>query len=97
MALWRFKNEPSAETRARFAAIFGKLTLRIGPTTWESELDGSTTRSTYAVVARDSRSVVVAVTSEDGVERTVSQYFFEEGYMYVVTGYNIEFFRRVEA
>lgn len=94
---WKLSETASAETRARFEAVFGKLVLRFSSRTWESEMDGAKHHGTYQVVAHDSFSVVVRSTDAESRESHLTQYFIEQESMYVVSGYNLEFFKRVEA
>ena len=93
--LWRYKTELDAEKTAKFESIFGKLTKRFTPTFAYSEYDTEKTKSKYRVLGSDHSSVVVAYMEKEGVE--LQQIFFESESFYVVSGYNIEFFRRAEA
>ena len=93
--LWKYKNELDEQKKAKFESIFGKLTRRFTPTTAYSEYEGERTSGKYWVVASDARSVVIASTEEGQIH--LQQIFFEEDWIYVVAGYNLEFFRRVEA
>ena len=96
-ALWKYTKEISDENRQKFEAIFGKLTWRITDRRWEAEFEDQKWGGPYSVIAADKRSVVVSHPGEPGEQPEVKQYFFEEGYMYVVAGYSIEFFKRIEA
>ena len=93
--LWRYKTELDAEKKAKFESIFGKLTRRYTPTFLYTEFEGDKTSGKYSVIAFDSRSVVLAYPEEDGPK--LEQVFFEEDWIYILAGYNVEFFRRVEA
>ncbi len=93
--LWRYKQDLSEEQKTKFEAIFGKLTRRFTSTHAYSDYEDQKTEARYWVVAADSRSVVVSFSEEGKVE--LQQIFFEENSMYVFSGYNVEFFRRVEA
>ena len=95
VSLWRYKTELDAEKKAKFESIFGKLTKRFTPTFAYSEYDTEKIKSKYRVLGSDHSSVVVAYVEEKGVE--LQQIFFEAESFYVVSGYNVEFFRRVEA
>lgn len=96
-ALWKYTKEISNEDRQKFEAIFGKLTWRITSRRWEAEFEDQKWGGPYSVIAADKRSVVVSHPGEPGEHAELKQYFFEEGYMYVVAGYSLEFFKRVEA
>ena len=93
--LWRYKTELDAENKLKFESIFGKLTRRYTSTCLYSDFDGDKTSGKYSVIASDTRSVVLAYTEEDGTR--LEQVFFEEDWIYILAGYNVEFFRRVEA
>lgn len=93
--LWRYKTELDAERKTKFESIFGKLTRRFTTTHAYSEFGGEKTSKAYRVVASDARSVVLA--SSEGGCIELEQIFFEDEWFYVITGYNLEFFRRVEA
>jgi len=89
---WCYPNELSAEKRRRFENIFGKFTLRFTPTHIYTEYDGDRQVIAYSVVASDANSVVVAWHEKSN---SLQQIHFEKSAYYVVSGYNIEFFKRV--
>jgi hypothetical protein len=93
--LWRYKQELTEEQKAKFESIFGKLTRRFTSTHAYSEFEDQKIVGRYWVVASDSRSVVVKISDEGRID--LQQIFFEENSIYVFSGYNVEFFRRVEA
>ena len=93
--LWRYKQDLTDEQKLQFESIFGKLVRRFTATHSYSEFDNDKSEARYAVIASDSRSVVIAASSAG--EPELQQIFFEEGFIYVFSGYNVEFFRRVEA
>lgn len=93
--LWRYKTELDAEKKAKFESIFGKLTRRYTFSHVYTEFDGDKTSGKYSVIASDERSVVLAYPEENGTR--LEQVFFEEDWLYILAGYNVEFFRRVEA
>jgi hypothetical protein len=95
--LWKYNKEVDAEAREKFESIFGKLTWRITPSKWFGEFEGDKFSGPYNVVASDSRSVVVFHPGDPGLPGELKQYFFEPEHMYVLSGYNVEFFKRVEA
>ena len=95
MRLWRFKKELDTEQKAKFESIFGKMTRRFTSTHAYSEFDGETTSNPYRVLGADEHSVVVAY--PNGKASELQQIFFEDDWFYVVSGYNVEFFRRVTA
>jgi len=92
--LWKYSKPLSDDERLRFESMFGKLTWRITPTHIFSEYDGEKLSQQYSVLGVDSQSVVIRRKGESHDE--LQQFFFEEGWLYVVSGYNIEFFKRVE-
>jgi hypothetical protein len=95
---WKFQREMDDASRQRFASVFGKMTWRITPSSWISEYNGTTLPLRYKVVDSDSRSVVVRHLVGKNGQAGLSQYFFdEENYLYVASGTNFEFFKRVEA
>ena len=96
-ALWKYTKEIGDRNRQKFEAIFGKLTWRVTPRRWEAEFEDQNWGGPYSVIAADTRSVVVSHPGDPGEQAELKPYFFEEGYMYVVSGYNVEFFKRVEA
>lgn len=93
--LWHYKNELDAEKKQKFESIFGKLTRRYTATRLHTEFDGDKTSGKYWIVASDARSVVLAYENEP--DNKLEQVFFEEEWIYILAGYNVEFFRRVEA
>lgn len=95
--LWRYNKEVEEQARLKFEAIFGKLTWRITPTKWYGEFEQDKFSGPYSVLASDHRSVVVFHPGDRDAPGELKQYFFEDEYMYVVAGYNVEFFKRVEA
>jgi Spy/CpxP family protein refolding chaperone len=96
VGMWRYRKELTDEQRAKFEAIFGKFRKRFTATHVHTEFEGDKTTTRYKVVAADSRSVVVSFPDEKS--SNLQQLFFEDGgWMYVFSGYNVEFFRRVEA
>ena len=98
MKYWQFRKQPDPEAVTKFAAIFGKMTWRITAKNWDGEYEGKVYRATYEVIASDSRSVIVRHSGSKEFNAELKQYFFdEENYLYVASGFNFEFFRRVEA
>ena len=97
VALWKYTKDISDENRQKFEAIFGKLTWRVTHRRWEAEFEDQKWGGPYSVIAADKRSVVVSHPADPGEQAELKQYFSEEGYMYVVSGYNVEFFQRVGA
>ncbi len=96
MQLWRYRKDLTDEQRTKFEAIFGKLKRRFTATHVQTEFEDNKTIGRYRVVAKDSHSVVVSFLDEK--ESSLQQIFFEDGgWSYVFSGYNVEFFRRVEA
>ena len=90
---WRYTEEPDAARRRDFERLLGKLTRRFTETHVYGEFEGDTWSDEYWVVDADARSVVVAY--RDDSAYTLQQIFFEKDSMYLVAGYNFEFFRRV--
>jgi hypothetical protein len=94
--LWRYRKELTDEQRAKFEEMFGKFRRRFTTGHVHTEFEGDKTVARYEVVAKDSQSVVISFPDEK--ESNLQQIFFEDGgWMYVFSGYNVEFFRRVEA
>jgi hypothetical protein len=91
---WRYTEEPDPVRRRDFERLLGKLTRRFTETHAYGEYDGDTWSDEYWVVDSDARSVVVAY-RDDSTSYSLQQIFFEKDSMYVVAGYNLEFFRRV--
>ena len=95
VSLWKYQKEISSEERERFENIFGKFTLRFTETHIYTEFEGTKDSVPYSVIARDASSVVIAWHEEK--ERSLQHIHFEgEGY-YVLSGYNVEFYKRVAA
>jgi hypothetical protein len=90
---WRYTEEPDAARRKDFERLLGKLTRRFTETRAYGEFEGDTWSDEYWVVDSDARSVVVAY--RDDSTYTLQQIFFEKDSIYLVAGYNLEFFRRV--
>jgi hypothetical protein len=95
--LWRYTKEISTENREKFEAIFGKLVWRITEDRWDAEFEDQKWGGPYSVLALDKRSVVVSHPGDPDESAEIKQYFFEPGYMYVLAGYSLEFFKRTEA
>mgnify|MGYP006950006047 CR=1 FL=1 len=95
LALWKYKNEVSPETRSRIENLFGKFTLRFTRTHIHTEFEGETSSVRYSVIASDKNSVVIAWHEEEGP--SLQHIHFESESYYVVSGYNVEFFTRVRA
>lgn len=92
---WRYSRQITDENREKFEKIFGKLVWRITPTRIYSEFDGDKFSERYSVIGSDRNSVVVKYHHNDNP--SLQQFFFEEKeWHYVVSGYNFEFFKRVE-
>jgi hypothetical protein len=95
IALWRFRADTSVETRERVAALFGKMLLSFSAGEMRALTGTHETVQPYRILATDFRSGVVEYDA-DG-RRLLEQLFFEGDYMYKFAGYNIEYFRRIEA
>ena len=94
--MWRYRKDLTDEQRAKFEEMFGKFKRRFTVTHVHTEFESDRTTGRYSVIAKDSRSVVVSFPESKGTE--LQQLFFEDGgWMYVFSGYNVEFFRRIEA
>jgi hypothetical protein len=90
---WRYTEEPDPAQRRQLEALLGKLTRRYTETHSYGEFEGDTWSDEYRVVDSDFRSVVVAY--RDDKDYSLQQIFFEKDSMYLVAGFNLEFFRRV--
>ncbi|MBI3149298.1 MAG: hypothetical protein HYZ17_12385 [Betaproteobacteria bacterium] len=95
IALWKYQKELAPETRERFENIFGKFTLRFTETRIYTEFEDTNDTVPYSVVARDSSSVIIAWHEEK--ERSLQHIHFEGESYYVLSGYNVEFYKRVAA
>ncbi len=95
VSLWKYQKEISPEERERFESIFGKFTLRFTETHIYTEFEGTKDSVPYSVIARDSSSVVIAWHEEK--ERSLQHIHFEGESFYVLSGYNVEFYKRVAA
>jgi hypothetical protein len=95
VARWQYNKQVDSAQRERFESIFGKLLWRITETHYYGTFEDQKFSGTYTVLASDERSVCVSHHNDGKPE--LKQYFFEEGYMYVLSGYNVEFLKRVEA
>ncbi|PLK46913.1 hypothetical protein [Uliginosibacterium sp. TH139] len=93
VALWKYQKELSSEARERFENIFGKFTLRFTETHIYTELDDTKDKVPYSVVARDKSSVVIAWHEEK--ERSLQHIHFEGDGYYILSGYNVEFYKRI--
>jgi len=89
---WRYTEEPDPRQRRQFENLLGKLTRRYTETHSYGEFEGESWSDEYRVVDSDIRSVVVAY--RDDKDYTLQQIFFEKDSIYLVAGYNLEFFRR---
>lgn len=95
VALWKYQKELPPEIRERFEKIFGKFTLRFTETHIYTEFEDTNDTVPYSVVARDSSSVVIAWHEEK--EHSLQHIHFEGESYYVLSGYNVEFYKRVAA
>jgi len=95
VARWQYNKPLDNAQREKFESIFGKLVWRITETYYYGIFEDQKFSDTYTVLASDENSVCVSHHNDGKPE--LNQYFFEEGYMYILSGYNVEFFKRVEA
>jgi hypothetical protein len=93
--LWRYPKPVTDEVRTKFEAIFGKFEIEFTRTRVRTTFDSDVRSYSYWVVASDSNSVVVAYPKDK--EPDLQHFYFEQDGIYVPTGYNFEFFRRVGA
>ena len=93
IANWKYKKELAPEVKERFERIFGKFTLRFTEKYIFTEFDDTKTTAPYLVVAQDSTSVVIEWHEEKG--RSLQQIHFEDDGYYVLSGYNVEFYKRI--
>lgn len=93
VALWKYRKEISKNEREKFEKIFGKFTLRFTPTHVHTEFDGTKDTMAYTVIARDSSSVVIALRQEE--TDSLQHIHFDGEHYYVLSGYNVEFYKRV--
>ena len=91
----KFDDSVSPQTREKFADLFGKLTWRVTPSEIYFTNDAMQYSERYRVVDKDDKSVVISL---EGSASTHLQYIqFEGDYIIVVTGHNVEYFKRVDA
>jgi hypothetical protein len=95
IALWKYQKEITPETKERFEKIFGKFTLRFTKTHIYTEFEDMKNIVPYSVIASDSSSVIIAWHEEK--EKSLQHIHFEGEIYYVISGYNIEFYKRVAA
>jgi|GEM_PF-1483290 len=90
---WKYQKDAGEEKREKFEIIFGKLKLRFSATHIYSEYEGLKEVIPYSVLAQDENSVVIAQHRENSL--SLEHIHFEQDFYYVLSGYNVEFFRRV--
>jgi hypothetical protein len=93
IAHWKYKKELAPEVQERFEKIFGKFTLRFTETHIYTEFEDTKDTVPYSVVAHDSSSVVIAWHEEK--ERSLQQIHFEDEGYHILSGYNVEFYKRI--
>lgn len=93
VALWKYRKDVGDEKRERFESIFGKMKLRFSTTHVYTEFDDLNEVTPYSVVARDEDSIVIAGYRENKVQ--LQHIHFEQDSYYVLSGYNVEFFKRI--
>jgi hypothetical protein len=95
LALWKYQKELSPEVRERFERIFGKFTLRFTETHIYTVFEDTRDTVPYTVVARDANSVVIAW--HEDKERSLQHIHFDADGYFVLSGHNVEFYKRVTA
>lgn len=93
VALWKYKKDIEPEMHERFERIFGKFKLRFSETHIDTEFEETNDKVPYSVLATDSESVVIAWHEEKNI--SLQHIHFEEDAYYVLSGYNVEFYKRV--
>jgi len=93
--LWH-KPGISEENRKKFEDLFGRLVIEYTSNEMRSNLDGSTDRGPYFVIAKDRDSVVIQIKDIDGEPKLVHIHFTENGYFVLSAGNFIEHFRRIQ-
>ncbi|MES2257575.1 MAG: hypothetical protein V4724_03600 [Pseudomonadota bacterium] len=93
IAHWKYQKELAPEVQERFERIFEKFTLRFTEKHIYTEFEDAKDTVPYSVVAQDAVSVVIAW--HDDRERSLQQIHFEDDGYYVLSGYNVEFYKRI--
>jgi hypothetical protein len=88
----RTTNPASAE---RYRALFGTFTWQFENSELVVDEGSQVARYRYKVVASDARSVVLDVSILG--RKQLMQIYFQDEYLYSLGGFNVEFFRRIEA
>jgi len=81
--------------RKEFAKMFGKLTWRFTRNRCYTKYNEIEHTLSYTVVAADSDSVVLRWGESPDDEQLLQIHFESKGRFHVVSGWNVEFFRRV--
>jgi hypothetical protein len=93
IALWKYSKDISDDKRAHFESIFGKFKLNFSKTHISTVFEETKEVVRYSVIAQDSSSVVIAWHEKN--DTTLQHIHFDDGGYYVISGYNIEFYKRV--
>jgi hypothetical protein len=86
----------SPKRKRDFAKIFGKLTWRFTRTNMYSEYEGMKKVTPYKIIASDGDSVVLKWIEDNGGEDLQQINFEGANRFHVISGWNVEFFRRID-
>jgi len=89
----RFKEGATPEQKAKIAELFGKLRIEYTAAEVRTDFEGSSESGPYQVIASDKDSVVILGKGMDGPK--LMQIHFEPGGYYILSGFIIEFFKRL--
>jgi|SRR3989344_8113765 len=89
---WAFRKRLSVRKRKHIFNLFGKLRLRFTREKIYSEYEDLKNVVPYSVIAKDKNSVVIIWHEKDG--DSLQHIHFENGSFYIVSGYNVEIFKR---
>jgi hypothetical protein len=92
---WRTSEEMKPDQYELFAGSFGRIKRTYTPESMIWERDGQRMSHQYWVIHKTPNSVFVSYGNPVG--GLVEQLFIEQGWLYCVSGYNLEFFKRIEA
>ncbi|HTM07984.1 MAG TPA: hypothetical protein VL754_06310 [Verrucomicrobiae bacterium] len=89
---WALEKRIGAKKRKRFYGIFGKLRFRFTRQKLYSQYEDLKNVTPYSVVAKDQNSVVIMRHEKKG--DSLQQIHFEDDSFYIVSGHNLEFFKK---
>lgn len=90
---WNHGKTLSPEGQAHFESLFGRLRVQYTASHCRSVYDDWEEDVRYSILAEDDNSLIIA--NHYPKHTQLQQLFFEADHHYLISGYNIEFFRRV--